>query len=240
MVTIWVCDDSRKMAMLTARFIEKELIRRGEKYRLELFFSGNELLDVFLKDKFTPDLLFIAVKMKETDGIKIGEYFKRFYCRTLIIYMSAYEEALIGAINSRPFACINKGQLDKEIPYFIDKALLRKGLSKKGDVYFKVGNMQHELSEEKIKYLLCLNKKTLVYIEEQYFETRLALKTLLESLSESFVLISRGVVVNMDFIFHVKGKEITMSDGQFFVCSKSRYSKFKLLWKEYTCIKNKD
>lgn len=234
MINVWVCDDNKRMAVLIAKYIERELLKRKEKYKLDIYFSGKEVIDILNKDNKAPDILFIAVKMKDIDGITVGGLFMERYCRTLIIYLSAYEDALIEAVRHKPFACILKEKIATELPYFIDKSLMRLSITCKGCVRLSSRGVKLEIPCVRIMYIRCSNKELLVYTtDNQEYKARASLRSISYESDKDFVLINRGILVNPAYVAAFNGREVFMKQGHVFVCAKSHKSEFKRIWNDY-------
>lgn len=234
MINVWVCDDSKRMAVLIAKYIEREFINRNVKYKLEIYFSGKEVMDILNKDNKAPDILFIAVKMRDISGIVVGSLFSKRYCRTLIIYLSAYEDALLEVVGYKPFACVLKKKTATELAYFIDKALLRLSVAGKGCVRLNSRGLKLEIPGLHIMYIRCSNKEICVCTaDNQEHKSRASLKNVSRELNRDFVLINRGILVNPKYVTAFNGREVFMKRGHVFLCSKRHKSSFKKTWSKY-------
>lgn len=235
MVNVWVCDDNKRMAVLIAKYIERELLKRKEKFKLDIYFSGREVMDMLTKDNKAPDILFIAVKMRGIDGLMVGELFERRYCRTLIIYLSAYEDILLESVKYRPFGCMLKEKTAAELPYFMDKALLKLSVADKDYVRFNSRGLQLAIPDVRIMYIRCSNKEIFVCTEDnKEYKSKDSLKKVSVDLKKEFVLINRGVLVNPAYVTDFNGREVFMQRGHVFLCSKSHKREFKKIWSKYS------
>ena len=233
-INVWICDDNKRMAVLIAKYVERELSKRKEKYKLDIYFSGREVIDILNKDNKAPDILFIAVKMRDIEGISVGRLFMERYCRTLVIYLSAYEDALLKAIRYKPFACILKEKTGSELPYFIDKALLRLSVAGKDRVRFNSRGLKLEIPGICIMYIRCSNKELLVCTtDNREYKVRASLKSVSDELSKNFVLVNRGVLINPAYVTDFNGREVYMKRGHVFLCSKRHKGTFKRIWSKY-------
>lgn len=240
MLEVWICDDNKRMALITGGFIEKVLAKRGEKFGLDFFFNGNEIIDILNKDNRAPDILFLALQMKECDGISVLKSFTEKYCSTLIVLLSAYEDVLPKIIKYKPFACIMKEKMNTEIPYFIEKALLRFSVKKTGKLSITSNGLSLEIPESRIMYIICCNKMVEIFtIDGKKFVVRGTLEKMADSFNDSFVLINRGLLINLAYVTKVCGKEVIMNGDNTFLCSRSRLKEFKEVWKKHRCLEKR-
>lgn len=230
------------MAVLTGRFIERELIKTKIAHRIDVYYSGTELIDMLKKDNRAPDILFLAVKMTKPDGMTISCEFTKRYCRTLIIFVSAYPDALEETLISEPFGCILKRNIDMEIPYFMEKALRRLFVFSGKNLRIVSRGMKLEIPERKIRYFMCHDKTVIIYTDD---DRRIVIRDTLKRLSgelneEEFILINRGVLVNMRFVDKVYRRKVYMKCGTVFLCSEGRWAMIKNICPFFSVTEKRD
>lgn len=112
MIKIAICDDEKDDRKEIYKLIRQHEISTQEEYHIELFESGEHLLE----SGFRPDILVLDIIMGERDGIQIGEEIKSHYSGTIIIYITSISDKMSEAINRiHSFGYLIKPIVEKDL-----------------------------------------------------------------------------------------------------------------------------
>ncbi len=95
MIHIAICDDEKEEQDSLYGFVRQCLTGYTERYQVELFGSGEELLD----SGFIPDILFLDIIMDGKDGIQTGAEIRKRSLDVIIIYITNLGEKITEAVN---------------------------------------------------------------------------------------------------------------------------------------------
>lgn len=239
MIQVWICDDNKKMALLISGFVTKALDIRHINYWLDTFFSGNEVLDLLIKENKVPDVLFLAIKMRRINGYVIAEHILNFHCRTLILFVSAYNSLLLDSMKYEPFGCISKSHINKEIAYYLDKVLVKLDRMKGNRVCENLYTGRLKISYEEILFIECLDKKILInMLDGNILTIRHSLKSIYAHAPQGkFIYASRSLLLNAKHIRGFDKNNVIVRGGIVILISRRLLANVKLNISGYGALK---
>lgn len=95
MIQIAICNDEIEDRKEIYTLIQQYELSTQEEYHIELFESGEHLL----QSGFKPNILILDIIMNGCDGIQIGEEIKNLYTGTIIIYITNTSGKISEALN---------------------------------------------------------------------------------------------------------------------------------------------
>lgn len=116
MINIAICDDkvefSNKLEEILSDIIKEENIQAD----IDIFQSGNELLNKLQTDKNYYDIIFLDIEMKGMDGLETAKEIRREDEITTLIYVTSHKSYAIEAYEVQPFRFLVK-PIQREILY---------------------------------------------------------------------------------------------------------------------------
>ncbi len=136
-----ICDDEKS----TCAMLEQKLLRysyeKGVKLDIEVFFSGDSLVDYLYKGNGV-DILFLDIEIPGINGIIVGDYIRRVMEneQIFIIYISSKEQYALQLFQNRPFDFLVKPLNEIKIFNIIDNIYRIVGKSNREFEYQNKGN----------------------------------------------------------------------------------------------------
>lgn len=155
MLTIAVCDDNTDFAMMLWRRIYSLcttlMPENIDHNMLAPFLSGKELLSHI--EKAPVNILFLDVDMPDLSGFQVAEKIRQLNDKTLIIFVSAFDEFVYDSFDYSPFRFIRKNHLQTDLAPTFQKAI---------DRYIAKG---HVIEFETVEGPMIFRIADIVYIE---------------------------------------------------------------------------
>lgn len=124
MLTIGICDDSKKDENLIRDTLNRALFSK-EDYEVNVFKSGQEIIDSIENNKFTCNLLLLDIYMEPVGGMDVASFIRNSKTDVDIIFITKSTEHVYEGYVYKAFAYILKEKLDtdmeKEILRYIDE-----------------------------------------------------------------------------------------------------------------------
>ncbi len=237
MLQIAICDDDEMDSAKIQGLIEKVLQVYLIRYNIQVFDTGEELLD----SSVAFDLVFMDIKLNGENGIEIGKklYWKNRSCK--IIFQTFFEEYCRDAVNkSHAFAFlkkpVKKENLEEQVREFLET---RKDIQEQWVSFEVMTNMSQ--GQENDKQMIRLPVRSILYFECRKNERVVKVITErgcffckggFEDIDRQmepfgFAVCNRGIMVNLDKIAGVYKKDITMTNGDKVPLSQRRSTIFR-------------
>ncbi len=242
MLQIAICDDEVKDSRNIQCLLETILQVYSVRYNIQLFDTGEELLD----SPVSFDLVFMDIKLHEENGetgengIEIGKklYWKNNSCK--IIFQTYFNQYCGEAVNkSHAFAFlekpVEKAALEEQIREFLET---RKDIQ---ELWVSFEVMRISSGQETEKQMIRTPVRSILYFEYQKNERMVKVITEkgdffcrsgfedIERKMEpfGFAVCNRGIMVNLDKIAGLERRSITMTNGDRLPLSQRRSTAFR-------------
>lgn len=237
MINFAVCDDEQFERERVRELIERYAIRKCMEVHIDFFESGDELLEKYVKGKYT--IIFLDIEMGQKDGIMTADRIRRIPDHDVtIMYVTNYPQYM-------------QQTFDVRAAQFFSKPL------KYDDFESKLDNIFEYMNEEKEKniYLEQNGRKILIHLSDIYtIETELRigsnsniiinksigeehikgkLKDYQEQYGNVFIAPSRSVLVNINHVYKMVGNELELDNGRKVTISRNRVSEIKNSFTEH-------
>ncbi|MBC2575966.1 LytR/AlgR family response regulator transcription factor [Peptostreptococcus canis] len=229
-MNIAIVEDNKYEANILKKILDKFSIKNLIQINYKHFDSGEKFLEDISKNNY--QIVFMDIYMNEMDGIETSEQIIKDNYKPLIIYFtSSYEDIWRAVKTHNCFDYIIKDDITYEK---IEKLLLDSLLQiKKQNITlkFSVGKQKIQIKISTIQYIIS-NDKNIIIVLKNGFELkyRITFISIYESLKiySNFILINRGVLLNMDFVKYADSNVfITDNKNTFSVRRKDRMSILK-------------
>lgn len=207
-----VCDDDA-LARDTITGYIKEYYKTNNLTNPDItqFASGDELLEA----SDTYNIVFLDIEMKGRSGISVGSYLRTRHPRTLVIYVTAYNNYLDEAMRVKAFRFISK-PIDKSrfMGNFHDALHTVNTLDSKVAIIcrHKVISMYATDIIMIFKYGRCV----MVYTRQGHYESTEPLSHYIETLSpDVFFQSSKGYLINLKYVDEFNDSKVHLFHGRY-------------------------
>lgn len=213
MLRIAICDDDQLICGEIERTIEKHGQQNYIKVEVDVFFSGEKLID-FIQNNHSFDLLFLDIELITTTGVEVGKYIRNEMEDYIskIVFISSKTGYEMELFQVQPLNFLKKPI--KEVDVFDCLELAYKILEKENK-YFEYYSKQ---VIKKIKY------KEILYFESKLKKIRMVTLTgedifvggfekMLAELPATFIRTHGSYVVNYHNIKCITREDVIMVDG---------------------------
>lgn len=219
--------DNEKEQLKLLQLVMDKFIRE-EKIQMECsyFTSGEELLSACSKETF--EIMFFDVELDNgQSGIVVAEEIRRHNEAVRIVFITSYRNYAYDA-----FSVEANGYLMKPIDYEVFRQKLIKEINQIETLQNKTGHEPQMISFNSDNLTVSINVDDIIYIEHQLKKSIVvarqkeypiydSMKELEERLTQGFLRVSRGVIVNMNDVSDITKTEVIMKSGKRFVIGKT-------------------
>ena len=221
MIKMFICDDDMmflKFEEQAVNCIMNELYPQII-YSIYSYNSGQMLFEDIVSDK--PDIIFLDIDIGAEDGFNIAKRITHIIKGVKIIFVTNYENLVYEAFGCMPIGFIRKRNYEEELKRVIPRVIKLLNDEKKTIFFGKDKKVEIPINE--IRYIDVFNHNLEIDCGRGIVEIRDQLVHYIEILEKnSFVMISRNCIVNMQFVNKITSNSIILLDGTEKVISRSR------------------
>ena len=190
MVHIAIIDDNAVDRLLLSEQLQQDMKRRGIPYEVSEFTGGSEFLEQFAPGRF--QIAFLDIYMGEQDGFAVAKVLDSF------------------SVNATYYLLKNSKQ--SKFRQALDFCFPKK---KDDTITVRTRNGIASVSKSAILYVLHTGRFVYIHLTGQVLESYASFKELTDPLlkDERFLLCSRGVLINMQFVSRQQDNDFIMQDG---------------------------
>ena len=215
MYKVAVCDDNENAALEITNNLEQ--FREQEKIRLEIsIYASPKQLLYDLEEKKGFDINFLDIEMPELDGLSLVKEIKEKNIDCVIILITTYPYYAITAIELEVFRYIVKEDLTNTFNKHLKAAIKRVNEKDITSYLIQTSRNQLKLSCKEIIYCYKASKMSVIVTSFEEIRERKPLKTLYKELNEisnEFIMIERGYIVNLRYIRGIQGNILRLENG---------------------------
>lgn len=212
-LSVAVCDDNKIFADRMTERIDSILSAENEKYEIQTFYDGLELVQYCKKN--STDILILDIDMPVVGGFEAVEELKKLQPDIAIIFVTSHDELAYQAYDYQPFWFVSKSDLEK-LDDIIQKLIhkIKSEQAKANIVQLELNNLV-DINLDEAMYLDSQQNYIIVHnADGSVTEFRGTVKEAYELLMpHSFILIQRGLIVNCRFIKKLLSKSVVLNDG---------------------------
>lgn len=226
MITIAVCDDSKKMVESMEKNLKDYATDAGRELRIFTFYSGEELLS---KYNCTFDILFLDIKMPGINGIATAEKIREKDQKVIIIFLtSLVQHALDGyKVNAANYLIkpITKNRLKMELDHWICK------LGQTEEPYITVHNDsgKYKILLKTISYIETYNRNLMIHTDQGNIVCYWKMREMENKIEKyGFVRNHSSFIVNLLYVSNIEKMDIKLITGERIPIGKSKRKEFML------------
>lgn len=224
MIKIAVVDDEEELRKRIAKCIQKE-IKTYNEVELTCFKNGRDFLKKIMEESYKADILFCDIEMPDVDGMEVGRYVREKKPSIYLIYLTAHSEYAVESYMLEAYQYILKEHMEKRLPEIlrplVDKLkeeqkrykIFDDGVNRVKVYYRDIISIYKEKGQKYIRYTT---------VNGEYRERSTIDRAGRELQSREFMLVERGMIVNMKHVERLKGNTIYMDNGKMVSVSGAR------------------
>ncbi|XCP83821.1 LytTR family DNA-binding domain-containing protein [Roseburia hominis] len=229
MIKIAIVDDDKEIRERVYSFAGKAAQKIEPEVEIVCFEGGEEFIDA-LDQENRWDVLLCDIELPGTNGIEVGRIAKQKCAHLYLIYLTSHSQYAVESYTVDAYQYIMKECMDTRLPEIliplleklereIRKYTLIGTATKNALVYYRdIISICKEKGQKYVKYNT---------IDGEYRE-RNSLDQILHRLNHhDFILVERGIVINIRHVVKVWDDRIFMDDGECIYTSRTRIGKVK-------------
>ena len=111
MLSIAICDDEKQICSYMENRTQKYLASNDMEANVSVFYDGTDLLDVCKKNPSEFDIIFLDIKMKNTNGVDCAKALRNEGVNSLIVFVTSSAEYVFSGYEAKAFRYILKNDL---------------------------------------------------------------------------------------------------------------------------------
>lgn len=214
---IAVIDDEPKLIELAKHTILDYSKKKNLAIEVDGFTSGEDFLDAYMPESY--DIIFMDVFMPTLSGIETVLRLHKIDMNVPVIFLTTSETHMKEALSCHAFDYLVKPATRVDFFRVLDDCInfLGDSISDSSKyIEFKANTVTIKLSSSQIVSVLSSGHSVSIYTKDKNeFTTRENFSTITEWLSDckNFLIINRGILLNMDYITDINDGVCTLEDG---------------------------
>ena len=199
-----ICDDNETMLKHLLERISGAMARNAVKCEFQTFTSGNSFLKAHRINLF--DIVFLDIKMPETDGFEVARQIRRLSEKTYIIFITTENALVYDSLDFRPFNFIPKDSAEiMEIKLNSVIKKLAAHISANMPICFSLPHGEKKyVHAEDILYVSSKSNYVDINCKNEVIHLRSKLESLLEQLPEMyFARIHNRYIINLSHLCRI-------------------------------------
>ena len=232
---IALVDDMKMEIIFIKTILDQYAIDRDLEISTTCFHSAEDLLSEYKEGVF--DLIFLDIYMEGMSGIEAARQIRETDSDTTIVFLSSSLDFMQDAFYIHAYDYIEKPATKERIYHTMDAVLQKRGILNPPKLTFTSNRIEYSLPHSDIVLISTGNANYLDIHDKEgrVYHTRMTFSSVCRLLeeSQSFLLVIRGVLVNMDYITdirdgvcYIKGDIVQPVNGR-------NCKKIVQMWKDY-------
>ena len=223
MLSIAVCDDEVVECCNMARKIKDILEEMKIPCIVRQFWSGEKLLQAL--EGF--DIVFLDIIMRDLDGMKTAQIFRKKAFDKILIFVSSSREYVFEAYDVEAFQYLLKPVDDRKLKSVLQKAVLKTESRSQEFIILSRDRQKKKLFLDDIYYFEIKGRVVDVHGPEgifTYYEQIGELENKLQD--KGFFRCHKSYLINLKYVDGYNRKEVILENGKKIVIAKRRYDEF--------------
>ena len=237
MIKIGIVDDEKNMLELICDKICKYI--HGNQYEITCFGSGQECIE-YLKQGKLINILLCDIELNGMNGVELGKIVRKLYPEMYLIYLTSHSEFAIEGYKLDAYQYIMKDELDNRFPKILSELIRTLQNAQKKSKVVLGSSDKNVITYDEIVCIVKEKSSKYVRYKTKYtnFRERKTLGAVITELDSSeFLVVERGLIVNMKHIVRLKGNIIYLDNNEEIIISSARMKAVKKeiseFWREW-------
>lgn len=209
MIKIVICEDQQEYIHKIKSIISREI-----NFDIVFFNKGEEILEELDKKVFLADIYILDIELPGINGLDLAHKIRQKDINSIIIFLSNHDKYVFDSFEVNPFRYIRKYEMDITLLPALQAA--ESQLGKYSHISIKTkdfGIMRIELSN--IVSVEKNGKQIEFRLKDGRFikDNRTLKELLCEINNDSFIMIKKGIIINVSNIISFNGDKLTMIDN---------------------------
>lgn len=213
LIRIALVDDDNNFPIICSRYVREFFHANNRRHELRLY-SSPEMVIYDLKEGRDSDVYFLDAEMPGMNGLELAEKIREHSPEACLIFLTSHTEMENEGDEAGAFACLPKSLAGEKIRPTLQRFLEEYKKKKKKTYLTETSSRFERVEYDEIICLYREKKYAVLILQDRQVHVRKPLRTVFEELeSENFMFIKREVVVNIEHILGLEGRELVMSNG---------------------------
>ncbi len=216
---IVIVDDDIFFTGEVERTLKTYFKKKGDPVKIQCCDAQTLLKELQVQNRY--DIYFVDVEMPGMDGLELAEKIHEMDAGARIVFLTSFEKYAYQGYRVKAYYYMMKDTYQGELPQLLERVQEEKESEK--DYYtiltetryckFKMSDILYLTKEKKYAMFRC--------VDGSEYRERKSVENVYNSLpQERFVVVNRGIVVNMKYVMKYGRMELTMQDGKIFPVSR--------------------
>lgn len=214
MIRLAICDDEAQAVAAHRALAERALAQGGFAATVEPYTKSESLRADICEDGRVFDLILLDIEMPGVDGMALVERIAPLLPQVRVIFITSHREYAIDAFALNIFRYVPKDELEKRLPEAILDAAKLITLEDGKSYTIQTAHRLEKLPLREILYAERVGKNVRFVTTQGESQERTSLAQALDKLDDpAFVMIDRGVIVNLVHVLAVKDGFAELDNG---------------------------
>ncbi len=230
---IAIVDDEIEAIHTLSGFLTQAGAKTGISIKIDSFTDSTSFLSAFSPGTY--HIVFLDIYIDNTDGLQLAQHIRKVSESTMIVFCTTSRENMPEAFHYHAFDYLTKPiTAERVIQLFADALKVLPAMNRK----LKFTSSKQEVSLPFSEFLWSQSSGHYLTIKSRSGEEYTARMTTKDFLSlldgdRRFLLLNKGIIVNMDHIRHIEGGCAAMTDGTIFPVKVRQAAKIERIWQDY-------
>ena len=218
MITIAICEDEKTYAEYIRDFVAEVI----PDVQITYFSDAENFYDSIKHKKY--DLYLLDIEMPKKNGIEIAREIRNYYKKTIIIFLTNYEEYVYDGYEVNAFRYIPKNLVKEKLKPALESAYKE---YQDNNSYIFITDVDGKQIKVNIYDVICIEKElknVVYYTKNGVIRSAETLKSALKNFTGKriFIEINRAVVINVNHIYDIDKLKVTMDNNHELYISRDR------------------
>ena len=214
---IGLCDDNKA----DLEVMHEMICRTHPDHVVDSFSDSTQLLSA-IKNGIRYDLLFLDILMPDLTGMELAREISRISPETSIVFLTDSSDFAVEAFSVKALHYLIKPLTEEGLAECLHRTHEKKQVARRQIIIMGSSGRQHMLFADEIQYAQSKAHYWHLYLTgNTVVKTRMTQSEIMETLGKGFIPISRGLIVNADFIRQFGVTSCILKDGREILLSRS-------------------
>ena len=233
MLTIAVCDDERNVCDYMEKRCRDYLAAADMNAEISAFYDGNDLVKSCAADRDAFDIIFLDIKMKNSNGVDCAKELRDSGVQSLIVFVTSSAEYVFSGYEVKAFRYILKTDLVNAFDRIFAECIKELSADNDGVFTVKTAASVKTVKLADILYFESDRRKLIIHTKNETAEFYGKLDEVEKELAQKeFIRTHQSFLVNAVKISEVRKNDVRLENGEVLPVSKSKSDKVKeaFLW----------